>query len=178
MTKILWRTTLVLALAGGMVGAQTWQGSNGTYALSGCYQTKDGVRCDFVYSVRSDSGLTWVPSSFETVTPDGGNLKASAISVGGKPFERYGASVNAYRGVPVKLSVLFDLPKTQNTFRVLTISGERVDNVPIRSTTGAQVASAPTTAANLNIAGNWTATLTNCKQSAANTVVCTATLRK
>lgn len=169
---------LALTLAGGVAGAQTWQGSNGTYTLSGCYQTKDGVRCDFVYSVKSDSGLTWIPSSFETVTPEGGNLKASAISVGGKPFERYGASVNAYRGVPVKLSVLFDLPKTQNAFRVLTISGERVDNVPIRGAAGTPTAPAPATAATLNIAGNWTATLTNCKQSAANTVVCTATLRK
>lgn len=169
---------LALTLAGGVAGAQTWQGSNGTYTLSGCYQTKDGVRCDFVYSVKSDGSIFFSESSFETVTPEGGNLKASTISVGGRPFERYGASIKAYKGVPIKLSVLFDLPKTQSSFRILNVYGERVDNVPIRGAAGTPTAPAPATAATLNIAGNWTATLTNCKQSAANTVVCTATLRK
>lgn len=164
-----------------MANAQTFNGSDGIYTLQGCYHTDAGVRCDFSYAIKKDDTQAWTVLFAQAVTADGTNIGPSGVSVANSEFNDNNTRViNVYKEVPVKVSVLFDLPKTTTSLRILTVEGKRADNVPVRNSaaapTPAPVTAAPAQA--INISGNWTASLTNCKQVKPNEVVCAATLRK
>ncbi|MCY1704275.1 hypothetical protein [Deinococcus sp. SL84] len=149
--------------------------------LQGCYHTNAGVRCDFNYATKSDTLEAWTVLFAEVVAADGANIKPSGVSVVNGEFDDNNTpAINVYKGVPVKVSALFDLPRTTTNLRILTVEGKRADNVPVRNSAAA-AAPAPVTAAPaqaINISGNWTASLTGCKQVKPNEVVCAATLRK
>lgn len=76
------------------------------------------------------------------------------------------------------MSVLFAAPVNTTRFVSLVALGTPIRDVVVRGVAApAPVATPAPAPAQINIAGTWNATLTNCKQSGA-TVVCIATLRK
>lgn len=175
---------MIFTLASGVAGAQTLKTENGELRISTCYGTLDGVQCDALYYLTKKQSLdvTFYSSSFTATLPNG-DQASPTVSSGGKTsfgsFTDFKAQFNA----PVKVSLLFNVPNATPSLRTLALDNERVENVPIRASasaipTPAPVASAPAPAQTINIAGNWSATLTNCKQASAGVVVCTATLRK
>lgn len=171
---------IALALAG-VAGAQkiTFESNKNFYMLQGCYFIKEGLRCDLTYTAAADGRVYFNADSFEVVTVDGSNIEGEKIAAAGGGWTNSTSYINVYSGVPIKLSVLFkDVPTSNRTLAVFAAYKSSVRNVTIG---GATPAPAPATAApaqTINIAGNWNATLTNCKQTSAGVVVCTATLRK
>lgn len=175
--------TAVMALAvGGLAGAQTWPTENGQYKLGACYGTKDGVRCDLTYTLLKKQTLDAFIDhrEFSVFLTDGTKVSPS-ISVGGSNWTDY-KSVKVYNGTPIKVSLLFNVPANTSLFASLAIGDENIRNIPVRPLGAPAVATpapaAPAQAVNINISGNWNASLTNCRQSAPGVVVCTATLRK
>lgn len=169
-------TVLAVATASaGVAGAQqTFMGSVGNYTLNGCYITREGVRCDFSYSPKEDGRIYFNTSLFEVITAAGGNLRPRSVSAGGGNWRTSTEYINAYRGVSIKVGALFDLPSSTTSLRILTVEGQRADNVAVRNsaTPAPQPVAAPAPANT----GNYNATLTNCKPGAGGTLTCTATL--
>jgi len=107
------------------------------------------------------------------VKSDGGNLNASKVAVGGTGWATTTNMLKVFRGAPVQVSALFELPGTTSSLRILSVNGSRADNVAVKGAAAPAVDSS-----SVNLAGNWNATLTDCKQTSPGVVVCTATLKK
>ena len=162
----------------GGAGAQIWPTESGQYKLGACYGTKEGVRCDLTYTLTKKQTLDLSASyhNFSAFTADGTKVNPK-VSLAGGDWSSY-PSTKVYSGTPVKVSLLFNIPSNITSLAALAIGDENVQRVPVRpfGTPAAPAqAAAPTP---LNIAGNWNATLTNCRQNGPGVVVCTATLRK
>ncbi|WP_119673406.1 hypothetical protein [Deinococcus sp. RM] len=171
---------LLIAVAAGAAQAQTVEGDGGKYQLQGCYKVKEGVQCDLTFTADKDGAQRqFNPSQFQAVTPDGKSYVDPNTATAGGAWEfYYGPNVTLYKGVPIKVSLLFrDVSASQ--LSVLALEGTAIRNVPVRASAAAAPPSpAATTPAQVNLAGNWSATLTNCRQTSPGVVVCTATLKK
>lgn len=169
-------TALALTLGVSVGGAQNIEADNGVYSIQGCYVVASSVRCDLTFTPSENfKGTVW-RRSFNAVTADGQSAEASAVSVGGNTFtENNGVMSTFYKGVTVKISVLYPVPTTTTMLRVIGVDGQGMNNIAVRGAAAPAPATAP---AAINLAGNWSATLSNCKAAANNTVVCTATLKK
>ncbi|GGL11274.1 hypothetical protein [Deinococcus radiotolerans] len=174
------RNLMMMAALTSVAGAQTTVTSDdGVYQLLGCSVQSKQVVCDVTFALTKE-GVT--SKYFDDVTVFGvdGTLKAPEVISFGGTFRGTSMRVggNVYTGIPVRLSIVTELPVTTTVVRALVLdrSGQvRWDNIPVRGATAAAPTPVP---AAVNIAGNWTATLTNCTTTTPGVVVCTATLRK
>lgn len=165
---------MAVALASG-AGAQSVETYSGKYSISACFAVKDGIQCDMTYTGKSNGRGTFDADEFQAVTPDGRIFDGKSISVGGKPWGSSFYGVDWFEAVPFKISVVFPAPTSTTRFAAVAAYDNAMNNVAVRT---AATPPAPAPAATLNIAGNWNATLTNCKQTSPGVVVCTATLKK
>lgn len=173
-------TAAALVLGAGMAGAQaagplTVRGFYGVYKLTGCYSTKDGVRCDFTYEPSEDTTTTFSVNNFGYVNAAGETRADSKVSLKGAPWTDQSPSLKVYKGIPVKVSYLFDAPANTKSLRILLYQGNRVaDNVPVGGSSASTPTPMPVTApAN---SGAYNAVLTNCKPGGNGALICTATL--
>lgn len=173
--NILMATAMATVLGSSVAGAQTYEFDHGIYTLGGCYQTKDGVRCDLNFTPNADNRFYWNTSIFQMIKPDGGNLNPSKVSAGGGNWTESTDYLNVYKSVPVRISILFDLPKTTTMMRILTVEGKRGDNIAVLG-----AAPAPTPPGSVvNVikidTTNFDAVMTNCKVTN-NIIYCDAAL--
>lgn len=181
MTKKSWLALAVLALAGGVAQAQTWSDSESgiTTTFNGCKTGGDGFICNYsvAYTGAEDKKeLRFCTYEVKAVTTSGNTIDATTKRFGTNDTVSGCDSIDVYKGVPLKLEMIFrEVPGGLANVARINYYGKilNVAAAPVSTSTPAS-----TPAANMNIAGNWSATLSNCKQTAANTVVCTATLRK
>ncbi|MEF2278361.1 hypothetical protein V3W47_08605 [Deinococcus sp. YIM 134068] len=180
------RMGMVALLVGATVGnAQSWQGGHGQYQLGACYSVSTGVRCDLTYTLQEDQNqLQFNTDLFETTTTDGKTLKASKVAAAGGTLDSRTGFISMYRNVPVKVSVLFAIPTTTTSLRVLTIENIPWENIPVRnpsvpgpSTTPVPAGAAVNLGTTQAVVGGkaYTVSLTHCKLNAGK-YVCTATV--
>lgn len=176
MTRTLTVATLLFLLSSASAQTQMLKGTFGSYTLLGCYHIKEGVRCDFDYAPSVTMRLNWSTNSFKTVTATGANITASKVAVAGSGWSTQPEGVSAYKNVNIKVSALFPLPANTATLRVLASESGHLEDVPVRNPSGQT--SAPAASQGVNLAGNWNATLSNCRQINDREAVCTANLRR
>lgn len=171
-------TTVAVALLAS-AGAQTWSDDLGTYQLRGCYIVKDGVRCDlsFTLTAKANEKVFFNVGDFEAVSPAGTTVNPAATSAGGGAFQGiYVASqVSAYKGVPIPLAVVFDLPTDTRSLRVLAVKKVAATNVPVASSAGAARPNVTTPAPSVQVPTGFSLDLSNCKVNT-GVYTCTATL--
>lgn len=163
----------------GAAGAQTKISTEeGDYQLLGCYVQNKQVLCDVTFTLTSENQKSKYYQNTSVFSTDGTEVRPIEFVYAGKVHKDSGVwpGGTIYKGIPVKLTIMTGLAATSTSVRALILDNgnARWDNIAVRSAT----VPAPVAAtATINIAGNWTAALTNCKQNGA-TVVCIATLRK
>lgn len=169
----------VAVTGAGMAGGQTaWTTDAGVTRITSCYVVKGGVRCDMTYTRTAEGRenlFVTTTDMFQVITTDGRSFGPSAVAVAGGGFETYGGTT-VYKGAPVQFSVLFELPATTNTLRVLAYKGEPLNNIPVRSSATPAPAPRPTTTTSPANTSNYNAVMTNCTPGANGTLTCTATL--
>jgi hypothetical protein len=170
--NIILAATLTLT---GLAGAQSWQLDKGAFKLVACTGTPAGVQCDLTYTLTKQQSYKFglSASDIKAYLADGTVVSPKLTTGGGQNFSTYG-SFEAQYNVPVKATLLFNIPNTTSSLRALVIDDVRVDNVAVRGTTAAP-ASTPG-AATGTLATGYNAVLTNCKSSAGGQLTCTATL--
>ncbi|WP_189062756.1 hypothetical protein [Deinococcus arenae] len=174
------RSLMMVAALSTVAGAQTTVTSDdGTYQLLGCAVQNKQVVCDVTYTLTKDGVTSKYFNDVSVFGVDGTLKEPKVISFGGTyRGTSMRAGGNVYKGIPVRLSIVTELPVTTTVVRALVLDqgGQvRWENIPVRGATASTPSPVP---AAVNIAGNWTASLTNCKTTTPGVVVCTATLRK
>ncbi len=170
-------TLLAAAAAVGLsvAGAQTWEtrGDN-TYTLKSCYPSSGAIRCDFTFTHTTDTpGLLNIgPSSFEVVTSDGWSMKPSRIAAGGSGLTQGGFQIKAYKGAPLQVSMVFDVPTTTTSFPVLVLESVPINNIRVNGAAPPPPATGTTPASSTA----YTAVLSNCKTDVKGIMTCTAVL--
>lgn len=158
--------------------AQTWKDDLGTYQLRSCYTVKEGVRCDFFYTMtaKANERVYFDFSAFEAVSQDGQTVMPSAVAAAGGAFQdRIGPEISVYKGAPVPVSVLFALPSTTRTLRVLAVNKEAATNVPVATVAGAARPVVTTPAPAAQVPTGFSLVLSDCKVTS-GVYTCTATL--
>lgn len=165
----------------GTAGAQsTITTEEGNYQLLGCYVQNKQVLCDVAFTLTSENQKGKYYAATTVFSSNGTEVKPTEFVYAGKihkdPSLWPGGTV--YKGIPVKLTIVTGLPATSTSIRALIIDNGDVrwDNIAVRGAAAPVAAPAPAPAT-IDIAGSWTAALTNCKQTS-TTIVCTATIRK
>ncbi|MCD0160978.1 hypothetical protein IHN63_06595 [Deinococcus sp. 6YEL10] len=176
------RKTLLLAAALAMpatASAQTWTLDEPTASLvlKGCYVVKDGVRCDYTYTMTGTASaeVSLYESDFKVVTPNGETLNGKSISVGGSSFFYRGIQRQVFRNAPVQVSVMFDLPNTTSSFRALAYEDEAAMNVPVARSAAATTPVVTTPAPSAAIPTGFSLALNDCKVNQ-GVYTCTAVL--
>lgn len=184
MTKKSWLALAVLALAGSVAQAQTWSNTDAgtSTTFKGCKTQEDSFVCTFAVSLTGSEDskrVEFCAGSVLAVTSSGNSIPSSRKRFGTDDGSWGCDSTTVYKGVPFLVGFVFDkVPGGLKNVARISYYGKVINPTASMPTPTPTPAPPPAPAANLNIAGNWNATLSNCKQTAANTVVCTATLRK
>lgn len=176
------RKTLLLAAALALpatASAQTWTTDRpaGNLVLKGCYVVKDGVRCDYTYTMTgmASTEIRLFGSEFKVVTPDGATVSGTSVSIGGAGFGSYGPPTKVFRNAPVQVSVMFDLPNTTSSFRALAFRDEAAMNVPVARSAAATTPAVTTPAPSAAIPTGFSLALSDCKVNQ-GVYTCTAVL--
>ncbi|MGM9319318.1 hypothetical protein [Deinococcus aquaticus] len=163
--KRLLMTALLASTAA--AAAQSWTKDDpaGTLTLKGCYVVKEGVRCDMSYTLTdtNSAGFILYPSLFGVVTTTGQTVQAKYVSVGGNSFTEYNSSTTAYRGVAIQGAVLFDLPASTTSLRVLAFANEPLLNVPVARSVAATTPVVTTPPPSAGIPTGFSLDLRDCK---------------
>lgn len=176
------RKTLLLAAALALptaASAQTWttEQPGGTLVLKSCYVVKDGVRCDFSFTLTGSASYEFAvyESNFKAVTPTGETVSGLYTSIGGSKFGQYGSRVQVFRNAPVQVSVLFDLPNTTSSFRALAFRDEAAMNIPVARSAAATTPVVTTPAPTAAVPTGFSLALSDCKVNQ-GVYTCTAVL--
>lgn len=169
---------LALGLGASMAGAQTLTTSNGSLQITACYGIHEGVQCDALYFLTKKPTLnaSFTSNDFMAVLPNGKQVKP-LLSYGNKDEYISAIQFTAQANKPAKLSLSLDIPNTTTSIKSLTLGNAKIENVMVRPMPTPPAPAATTVAPPTNLA-KWSASLTNCRQTNPDEMVCTATLKK
>lgn len=169
-----------MALSAGAAGAQSSQ----VWKIDSCYHTaEDGVLCELIYTPKQDENYRyWRPSAFQATGPTGAVVGAQWIMLGeGEWNSSWSKPSTFYKGVGVDIAIIFNLPKSMTSFKVLNVDGYQFKNVPIYKSSSAvssnssQTVSLPS--AQIIIGGKaYTIKFTKCNTEASGAYSCASQL--
>lgn len=133
-----WMMLASLALAG-IGGAQSWDVSFwstplGKVTLVGCYGKQDGIYCDlsFVLTKQQTANFYWSARSWKAYTQSGTAITANKVAFIDGEFNSDSNRQDVIANVPLKVQIYFNTPSNISSFRALSYSDVKFDNIPVR----------------------------------------------
>lgn len=130
MKKLL--SIIILALVAASQ-AQSVDVNNGTLILKSCYGIKEGVECEFQYTLTDlqNASPKWYTSQFSATSKPDLEVGANSVAFGDNIFDTYSTIKEAAANKPIKLLVRFNLVNSTTKLLKLKIVAKTFENVPV-----------------------------------------------